>query len=105
MQDKPTLFISNFHPFISRNIFDSGVLSKLSERAAHVYVFVLKHKEEYLRKRYEGGNVSIIGIDLREIAGSRFETKMRYVAELLLNTKTKQLHQKLYLNKTRKIGQ
>lgn len=99
MENKPIIFVSNFHPFISRNVFDSGALLKIAENAREVYVFVLKHKEAYLRERYEKGNVHIIGLDLEESITTKEEVHYRRVAELFLNTKTKHLHQKIYLSK------
>ncbi len=99
MENKPIVFVSNFHPFISRNVFDSGALALIALRSQDVYVFVLKHKEEYLKERYEKGNVHIVGLDLEASVNTPKEVHFRRVAELFLNTKTKQLHQKIYLSK------
>lgn len=93
---KPIIFLSNFHPFISRNIFDSGAIDLIACEAEHVYVFVLKYKETYLREKYEKGNITIIGIDLETEINTRGETQLRRIAELLLNTNTKKLHQRIY---------
>ena len=99
MENKPIIFVSNFHPFISRNVFDSGALAKIALEAKEVYVFVLKHKEEYLKERYEKGNMHIIGLDLESAINAPGEVRSRRIAELFLNTKTKHLHQKIYLSK------
>lgn len=102
MADKPVVFLSNFHPFISRNVFDSGALQKIAERADQVIVFVLKHKEEYLRGKYEKGNIKIIGLDLQATIMSRREVILRRIAEMLLNTETIQLHHKIYYEHDKK---
>jgi len=95
--NKPTVFISNFHPFVSRNVFDNGALTAIAHQAGKVVVFVLKHKEAYLKEKYEKENVTIIGIDLQKEISSRKEVLLRRISEILLDTKTKQLHQKIYL--------
>lgn len=99
MENKPIIFVANFHPFISRNVFDSGAVAKIAERAEHVYVFVQKHKEEYLCERYERGNVHVIGLELETAINTHGEVRMRRIAELFLDTATKHLHQKIYLSK------
>ncbi len=96
MEQKPVLFLTNFHPFISRNIFDSGAVSRIAEGAEHVYVFVLKHKEEYLREKYEKDNITVIGVDLDAYITAPKEVQLRRIAELLLDTRTKRLHQMIY---------
>ncbi len=102
MQEKPTIFVSNFHPFISRNIFDSSALAKIAEGANEVIVFVLKHKEKYLKEKYETGNIKIIGLDLHEAIKTRREVLGSRIAEILLDTHTKKLHQKIYLEHDKK---
>lgn len=100
---KPVIFLSNFHPFISRNIFDSGIVNKIAEASDIVVVFVLKHKEIFLKKKYEKQNIIVVGIDLQsEIHGRRLRYLSRY-AELLLNTRTKALHQKIYFERDHRL--
>jgi hypothetical protein len=103
MKKKPVIFLSNFHPFVTRNVFDSGVLSSLSKEAERVIVFTLKKKEAFLKSHYEVGNITIIGLDLTSAIQVRGEVIASRVAEMLLDTQTKVLHQKIYLSQNRNI--
>lgn len=100
---KSVIFISNFHPFVSRNVFDSGTLKLIADSSDKVFIFVLKEKEEYFKEKYEGGNVHVVGVSLIDPINTRDEIISRRCAELLLNTHTKVLHQKIYRAKGGKL--
>lgn len=102
MTEKPVIAIGNFHPFITRNILDAGVLDALKPQAQKIVIFVPKEKEEYLKGLYEKDNVEIIGINFDTHITSSANRLFSRVAELLLDTFTKRNHQKVYLAKTGK---
>lgn len=56
-----TIFITSFHPLISRNILSTGLLSRLS--AAHrVIIFAPAEKEAYFRETFGGERITVQGI-------------------------------------------
>lgn len=58
-----TIFISSFHPLISRNILSTGVLEILSKKA-RVVILVPDFKKDYFIKEFGGENIFIEGIDM-----------------------------------------
>ena len=90
-ESPPTIFLSNFHPFITRNILDSGVLDLLLNQT-QIVIFVNAYKEKYFKDRYERKGLIIEGVDLGRFVGSRKNVCFNRVAELLLDTKTKKFH-------------
>lgn len=59
-----TIFITSFHPLISRNILSTGLLEMLSRRARIVLLVPLM-KKAYFQERFGGGNVFVEGVDHR----------------------------------------
>src|SRR5438132_851155 len=55
-EPRRTIFITDFHLFITRNILDSGILDMLA-KDARVVIFVHKYKEAYFKELYEKGSV------------------------------------------------
>ncbi|OGI78942.1 hypothetical protein A3F19_02775 [Candidatus Nomurabacteria bacterium RIFCSPHIGHO2_12_FULL_37_29] len=95
---KKTIFLTNFHPFVTKNTLNSGVLDSLSRRAK-VVIFVFKDKEDYFKKIYEEGNVVVEGINLQretEAFRNRFFARM---AEWLLDTNVMRFHKMEALEK------
>lgn len=65
-----TIFITSFHPHISRNILSTDILNILTEITdLRTVVIVPDFKIEYFRERYGGGKVAIEGI--RQYQSSR----------------------------------
>lgn len=63
-----TIFLSCYHGFISRNIFNSEVLSILRKQPdLRIVIFCPTAKAEFLRKWYGGINVLIQALDLEKI--------------------------------------
>lgn len=93
---KPVIFISNFHPFTTRNIFDTGVLSGIAEGAEKVIVFVPQEKEEYMKRGYERGNILVHGINLDPLLFDKKTILFSRLAELLIHTRTKENHHLIY---------
>src|SRR3989344_4672987 len=95
---KKTIFLTNFHPFVTKNTLNSGVLDSLSRRAK-VVIFVFKDKEDYFKKIYEKGNVVVEGIYLqRETEAFRNRIFAR-MAEWLLDTNVMRFHKMEALEK------
>ena len=95
---KPIIFLSNFHPFITRNIVDSGVLDLIAERAT-VVIFVPDYKATYFKERYEKPGVIIEGVEVTGFTSARKNTIFMRIGELLLDTKTKRFHRMVHLSK------
>jgi hypothetical protein len=55
-----TIFITSFHPLISRNIFSTGLLEMLS-RNFRIVLFVPDMKKEYFEKEFSAENILIEG--------------------------------------------
>lgn len=78
-----TIFISSFHPLISRNILSTGVLEKLSEKA-RVVILAPDFKKEYFIKEFGGENIFVEGVDMSLSAADLF---FRRVVLALSSTK------------------
>jgi len=92
---KPTVFITNFHPFTTRNIFDTGVLDLIAQGATRVIAFVPKNKEELMRRLYQKHNITIEGFDDSSLTKGR-ESLFYPISETLIDTRTKRDHQLKY---------
>src|SRR3990167_10306444 len=88
---KKTIFLTNFHPFVTKNTLNSGVLDSLSRRAK-VVIFVFKDKEDYFKKIYEEGNVVVEGINLQKETESFRNRFFARMAEWLLDTNVMKFH-------------
>ncbi len=86
------LFLSNFHPFVTRNILDSGVLAEIA-KDNKVILLVLDHKKEYFSSTYANyQNVVVEGIPFEKINTEPRNVIFERVADLLLDTKVKKYH-------------
>ena len=47
--DKPLVFLSNFHPYVTKNTLNSGVLDVLASQSKFI-ILVSKEKEEYFKQ-------------------------------------------------------
>jgi len=96
---KKTIFITNFHPFVTKNTLNSGVLDRLAIKAQTVVIFVYKDKEDYFKNIYEKDNVIVEGIDLKketEVLRNRFFAR---ISEWLLDTNVMKFHKMEALKK------
>lgn len=89
--DKPLVFLSNFHPYVTKNTLNSGVLDALSARA-RVIVFVVKEKEQYFKELYEKEDVIVEGINLEPYIRSNINKIFIRFSGLLLDTNVKRFH-------------
>lgn len=93
--NKDVIFIANFHPFTTRNIFDTGVLDIISSKSRKVVVFVPKEKENYMKTLYEKENIVVEGVEDNKLF-TREATFFYRLGEVLIDTKTKRDHQLKY---------
>lgn len=96
-----TILIANFHPFVTRNILDSGVLDLLA-KDNKVIIAVPKHKEGYFKKIYESGSVVVESVDTEVVYNERKNIFFERIAELLLDTNVKKYHKMVLREKTGK---
>ena len=97
--NKTTIFLTDFHPFVSKNILSSGVLDNFSKNSK-VILFVFKDKEDYFKSIYQNENVFVEGVDLGwEIRNRRNKFFIR-VSESLLDTNFMKVHKMEVLIKT-----
>ena len=89
---KPIVFLSNFQPFITRNILNSGVFDYLSSQA-HVVIFVPKKNEKYFKELYQkdnsstgSGQVIVEGVDIGHLVRSRKNKLFIRISDWLLDT-------------------
>lgn len=101
MSEKKVIFTTNFHPFTTRNLFDTGVMDRIASGAKTLVVFVPPDKEALIKERYENGNCVILPISLVEATESKRNTLFRRLAKVFLHTRTQYFHQLIYLEKTK----
>ncbi len=81
-----TVFITSFHPLISRNIIGTSVIRGLVERGCRVVIIVPIYKVAYFRERYGIPGVTIEGVE----TGPSIRTKrvgiFKRLAEAMPNT-------------------
>ena len=97
-----TIFISVYHPLISRNILNTGVLEAiLNQQDNKVVLLVPFAKIDYYRSIYGTNNVFIEPFDFKI---SRKEFIFKSLSELLIDTNTKKFHKIIYKFNFGKIG-
>lgn len=82
-----TIFITNFHSFISKNILDTDVLKILSgQKNLRIVIFVPSYKEDFFKKRYASEGMIIEGMNSRIITDSKTDTLFSRIAFLLIDS-------------------
>lgn len=80
-----TIFITSFHPLISRNILMGGILSKLAE-AHRIVLLVPAYKASYFKEHFKRSNVAVEGVPTALTVHDIFFRKM-----MLASTPTRDL--------------
>ena len=88
---KKTIFITSFHPLISRNILSSGLLDDLNKAGLRVVVLAPKDKKDFFEKSFANENVVVEGVSFK--FGAR-EAFFRYLSFACLRTKTLRIKRK-----------
>lgn len=78
-----TIFITAYHGFISRNIFNTDVLMILNQQPdLRVVLFVPFDKKEFISKYYGGENITVEGVDFgAEVSLNKFWYRFGFVLE------------------------
>lgn len=58
-----TIFITSFHPLISRNILQTNLLSLFTEKGDRAVILVPDFKKDYFVKNFSGENVFVEGVN------------------------------------------
>lgn len=67
-----TIFITSFHPFISKNILNTDVFKILRTKSdLKIVLLVPQIKEDFFQANYASDNVTVEGIDLAPFSNSR----------------------------------
>ena len=82
-----TIFISSFHPFISRNVLNTDIFKILrSNTDLKIIILVPEEKKQFFVQYYSAGNVIIEGFNQKPIRTSRFNKFFHNAAFLLIKT-------------------
>lgn len=95
------IFISSFHPLISRNILQTGILDLLIKEDFKIYIFTYDYKLKFFESEFKKENVEIIGIQRKKF--NTFENIMRQLGSSLLATSTIVLNRKERFLKDRRF--
>jgi len=102
MKPSRTIFITSFHPLISRNIISTDIPSALVDRGFQVVVLVPDFKADYFRKTFASAGIVIEGV----LTGAAVRTKrvglFKRLAEALPDTRRAELGRRLTLDGRRK---
>lgn len=83
-----TIFITSFHPLISRNVFSTDIISRLTSRGdLRVVALVPDYKKDFFEKNYGQANVIFEGIATGISARSKRVGFFKRLAEAMPNTK------------------
>lgn len=83
-----TVFITSFHPLISRNIISGGIIPALTRGGStRVVVVVPDYKRSFYEETYRYPNVTYEGVDVGPAIRSRRVSVSKRIAEALPNTK------------------
>ena len=82
-----TIFITSFHPLISRNIIATEFLSHLTAMGNEVVVLVPSYKRSFFEMTYRRPGVRFEGVDTGPGARSRWVRMVKRVAEALPDTR------------------
>ncbi|MEK7536890.1 MAG: CDP-glycerol glycerophosphotransferase family protein [Patescibacteria group bacterium] len=82
-----TIFLSCFHPFVSRNILNTDAFRILkNQKDIKIVIFTHEYKKDFINKYYSGANIEIEGIDLDKIIRSSYNKFWYRLAFLLQNS-------------------
>ncbi|MBI2055922.1 MAG: hypothetical protein HYT37_00895 [Candidatus Sungbacteria bacterium] len=94
-----TIFISSFHPFISRNILYTPVISHIlrERKDAQIVILVPDYKKEYFVKCFAGKRIAIEGV--RTGGAPKFRTLFfKRMARMMLDTDTARIQKRSKLH-------
>ncbi|MEK7502869.1 MAG: CDP-glycerol glycerophosphotransferase family protein [Patescibacteria group bacterium] len=99
-----TLFVTSFHPHISRNILSTEVLEKFKKTPGlRVVILAPSYKKEYFEKNFGGGNVAIEGVPMYQASKTKLGLLFKKLGVFLFNTGTSILKTKYKYYNDRKF--
>ncbi|MBU1036493.1 CDP-glycerol glycerophosphotransferase family protein [Patescibacteria group bacterium] len=103
MYKQKRIFISSFHPLISRNILQTNILDFLLKKNYLVYIFCRDYKFDYFQKEFKKTGVKIIGIkeecfNRREKLFSQIGTYLLRTSSIILSRKERYHNDKRWLS-------
>lgn len=90
-----TIFITSFHPLVSRNILLNDYFFKTlvgDGNDLRVVVFCPDYKKEYFERNFKKNNIIIEGVDIRK--NSRQDILFNYLGRSLVSTSTLDIHRR-----------
>lgn len=102
MNASRTIFITSFHPLISRNIVATPIPRALADAGCHVVILVPSYKKEYFRERYSAPHVTIEGVDVSPAVRTRRVRMFKRLTEAIPNTERAAIGRKRTLSGTMK---
>ncbi len=99
-----TIFISSFHPYISRNILATDAFSILvAEPNVRIVLFTFEYKKDYFQKKFGHSNVIIEGIQLPPPSKKFFSLVMKRLAKFGLDSHSVSIERRIKLEREGKF--
>lgn len=87
-----TLFVTSFHPHISRNILGTEVLEKLKKTPdLRVVILTPFYKKDYFKKKFGGENIAIEGVPMYQASKTKRGLLFKKLGIFLFNSGTSRL--------------
>ena len=87
MSRQKKVFVTVFHPFITKNVLDTEVFSTLlSNKNIHIFLLVSDHKEQFIRDNYSYKNVTVISVPVARIIKNKLAVIFSRISWLLMDT-------------------
>lgn len=98
-----TIFITSFHPLISRNILlNNGFFNTLlADNQIRLVIFCPDYKQSYFERNFKENNVIIEGVKSERI--DRQDVLFSYLSRFLISTETLFIHRRELLRKHKKF--
>ncbi len=105
-----TICISSFHPFISRNILRTPILSLLTASGVRIVIVMPESKKAYFQKEFEGNNVVLYPVSgnlsrekrsalfFKRLARAMFGVQMDFITSFEGGSPLRRLLKKIFFN-------
>ena len=99
-----TIFITSFHPMISRNILSTNVLRLLqTENDLRIILIVPSYKKEYFQQKFGSANVIVEGAELYQASKYFLGLFFKRMGVYFFNTRTATVRKKYQYYHDKKI--
>ncbi len=100
-----TIFVTSFHPHISRNILSTSAFSALRENAdLRVVILVPSYKAEYFKSNFGGENIVIEGVIPFQASKTKLGLLFKKLGLFLFDTDTARMHKKYKFYHDKKLA-